>query len=515
MARQWLGEGLETYSSHPQHLPIVINQDEARRDAANDFQSARFNSTDIIGALGRLTQRSRDAAPEWLPLIGAIGTKPIGSFQNLAIAYAAVHGKAREPSPQCINAVLDLLLDGVDRRLQSIYRRFFSANPPQPGTSHGQKIAALQATRREVLAVLNCYDWQWLADWLGIGRIGETAETCVRRLANFAFWIDSVMFLFTHHCNISCRHCYNNSGPHKKAQRIPLARMLSTVAEMPAAGISCLNLTGGEPFLYPQDVLALIRAGRVAGLSGIGIFTNGFWAGTDERANQMLDRLAGAGFMQGHGDYIKVSAGVYHQEFIEFDRILIAARNYYSRFGKPLVIDFELEPQQENLADKIRGQIGAAGLADRVALEFRHIVRVGRATTLEGISKDSSHSPCCGISTVQLNPDGTVLPCGGFNHQIKGIRVGTSDQHSLKDLVKRMQNDPILQQLATKPLDQMLTHVAKEKRPNGYRGVCDLCQHALGDLTDKEPVQATLFAQQNFYPFWFTLAGDRDTGARQ
>jgi MoaA/NifB/PqqE/SkfB family radical SAM enzyme len=497
MTQQWLGRQLETDSSQ-QHIPIVINHVEHRRNVTNDIRSLRFNSTDILGALGRMTQRSRAAATEWLPLLGALGSKPIGSFQNLAAL--------REPGPQCIEAVLDLLLHGVDERLQNIYRQFFSANPPPSGTRHAQKIAALQPTRHQVLAVLNAYDWQWLADWLGLGHIGETAGTCVRRLANFALWIESVMFLFTRHCNISCRHCYNYSGPHKKAERIPLERMLLTVAEMPAAGIRCLNLTGGEPFLYPQDVLALIRAGRAAGLSGISLFTNGFWASTDERAGQMLDRLAQAGFMQGHGDHIKVSAGIYHQEFIDFERILIAARNYYSRFGKPLVIDFELEPQEESLADKIRDQIGAAGLADRVVLEFRRVVRVGRAASLEGISKDSKHSPCSGISTIQFNPDGTVLPCTGFNHEIKGIRVGHTKQHGLKDLVKRMQNDPILQLLATKPLDRILTHVGKEKRPGGYRGECDLCQHALNDLTDKETVQATLFTQQNFYPFWFTLS---------
>ena len=42
----------------------------------------------------------------------------------------------------------------------------------------------------------------------------------------------------------------------------------------------------------------------------------------------------------------------------------------------------------------------------------------------------------------------------------------------------------------------------------GYAGQCDLCQHALGKLADREELQAALFDQQEFYPFWFSPASD-------
>jgi hypothetical protein len=107
---------------------------------------------------------------------------------------------------------------------------------------------------------------------------------------------------------------------------------------------------------------------------------------------------------------------------------------------------------------------------------------------------------------ILINPNEAVQPCAGMNHENHGIVFGRSDQLNLKTLIKRMQNDPILQFLSTKPMDQIFSHLKKEKRTGDYIGICDLCKHALGDLTDREPVQAALFPQQKFYPFWFTLS---------
>jgi pyruvate-formate lyase-activating enzyme len=499
----------EIFFGHPQHSLLLIGNDASRSDSPNDFTDQRVKLTDVTD-LARFVSVHRADGAECLPLFAALGSNPVGEFESLAALHADVHGGTIEPSSKCIRVVRDLLLLGVDRRLQKIYQTLLRIDPPKPGLSHEQKIAALEATRHDVLAALNSYDWHWLANWLDLERIGETAGSCVWRLANFAFSIEKVFFLFTRHCNISCGHCYNNSGPHKKAKRIPLETMLAVIAQMPEAGIARLDITGGEPFLYPRDILEIIKAGRAAGLDGIGLYTNAFWASTDERAREMLDQLARAGFMQGREDNIKIGAGIYHQEFIQFDRVLRAARNYYDRFGKGLMIDFELPPQGGTAAaDEVRNRIRAAGLSERVRIRWRQIRPHGRGKLIAASDVASVHVPCRIMNGIMINADETVQPCAGMNHENNGIVLGRSDQHDLKTLIKRMQNDPILQFLATRPMDQIFTHVSKQKRQSGYTGVCDLCKDALGDITEREPVQAALFTQQNFYPFWFTLSSRR------
>jgi hypothetical protein len=68
-----------------------------------------------------------------------------------------------------------------------------------------------------------------------------------------------------------------------------------------------------------------------------------------------------------------------------------------------------------------------------------------------------------------------------------------------------MQNDPILQFIATNPLAYLYQRVQGEKeQPKNY-GNCHLCQEAIGDLQVREPLQAELSSRQEFYPFQFKV----------
>ncbi len=488
-----------------QHVPIVISEFAAAQISRDDFSHYRLKTNDLH-ELARLIRLHEAAPAELLPIFARLNGAPLSHFESLRRLHGDLHGGLiPTPSPASIKVMRDVILGGVNRRIQNIYREHFRTAAQNPSKSHDQKIASLEVTRPDVAKVLCTYDWRWLAEWLDLRRIGKTAESCVRQLANFAFPIKQVNLRFTHHCNIACRHCYNNSGPHLKANRIPLDTMLAIVAEMPEVGIRHLNLTGGEPFLYPNDVAALVAAGRSARLEGISIYTNGYWASTDERASQVLARLAKHGFMQGRNDFIKVSAGVYHQEFIAFERVLTLARNYHAQFGRRLRIDFELSPGGDTSLESVKNRIGDAGLMDKVRLHFRCIAPLGRGKYIEKTTTDPIKVPCHAIDQITFDPDGSARPCCGYNNENQGIVIGLSKQHRLSDLIKRMQNNPILQFLATSPMNEIFEFLGTPKKQEGYGGQCHLCQHALGAMTDAEPLKAALFEQQDFYPFWFTL----------
>ncbi len=52
-------------------------------------------------------------------------------------------------------------------------------------------------------------------------------------------------------CNLSCKHCYLNA--HKNGgQKLPLALVKRTLDEANELGIKSVQLSGGEPFLYPH-----------------------------------------------------------------------------------------------------------------------------------------------------------------------------------------------------------------------------------------------------------------------
>jgi len=462
---------------------------------------------DHLRALFTRTPLRGPIAAEFMPMVQLLSRTRAGNFTDIAdLKEQACDRDRSAPSASTIRAMTDLFLESQNLRLQSLYRTHFKESPPSAGMRHEDKIISLDRLQERAKSIIADVDWQWLSDWLRLNLIGETPQSCLWRLSNFAFPVKEVTFRLTYHCNISCRHCYNNSGPHAKGQRIELNAMRAIVDQMPDAGIGALNLTGGEPFLYPDDLLAIIAAGRAARLSAITILTNGFWATTPEKADETLSRLVAAGFMQEPRDRLQVGAGTYHQEFIEFDRICVLAKSYHRMFGRPLSASFELAPDGNRTATEreIRSRLAAAGATYCIRLRFRTITAVGRARGLAHAELNPFDSPCPSINQIVFDPDGSARPCCGQNNENHGVKIGSLKLHQLRDLVKRMQNDPILQFLARNPISSIFEHVEVERNAGGYAGYCSLCLHALGDVVDKEKLQARLFDRQEFYPFWFT-----------
>jgi hypothetical protein len=451
------------------------------------------------GLLLKAADGTRRTGEELLRVAHALGAKPAGAYPDLRAALGAT------PSRRAIAAVRDVFVDSVDADLQARYRAFFAATPPAPGLRQCDRIDLLRAVEPEARAVVEARDWPWLARWLGDDDIGAV-QRCLRRLSNFAFDCQRVNLRFTHHCNIACRHCYNDSGPDRKAVRLARSAMQEVIREMPEAGIPALNISGGEPFLYVDDLLALVAEGRAVGLAGISIFTNGFFARSEEQAGAVLARLCAAGFGRAPGDYLKMSIGAYHLEFIELDRAVHLARCYARMLQRRLRLDIEVPADQPSFGDELRRRLEAAGVLDAVRTFTRVIEPLGRARGLERVGTRPIDGPCQAINQIVFDPDGSARPCCGLNNDNAGVVVGQIGRERLRDLVKRMQNNPVLQFLSSRPMTALLAEAEVAPRP-AYAGLCDACQHGIGALVDTEPMQARLFAGQRFYPFWFSSAG--------
>lgn len=486
------GAGISGSSAEPAARPAV---------AEGAFRASRLGPADL-GSIPTIVARRNCDPRRLLAIVRRLAVEPPGAFVDLA-ALCAELGIEGGASRSIVRSLRDLFLEIADARLQAFYRGWLAANPPPAGAAHEARIAHLGAARAEVQAIVDRFGWPWLARWLDLARIGSGAADCVAQLSNLGFPVATVNFRFTYHCNIACRHCYNSSGPGRKAERIALDRMVEIVAQMPEAGLDRLIITGGEPFLYPNDVFALIRAARAAGVGRISINSNAFWATSDDRARAMLAKLAEAGFQREPRDNLKVSSGIYHTEFVDLDRIFTLARAYRAMFGRPLPVDFELEAGVGGAREAAVERFRAAGVIDCVAPSFRTISPLGRARDLEGLPTSECAEPCGIIDQIVFDPDGKVRPCCGLNNENLGIVVGSTEAHGLRDLVKRLQNDPLLQFFATRPMNAIFAELGREPKPGGYSGICDLCQDAVGALADKEPIQAKLFAGQRFYPFWF------------
>jgi len=402
------------------------------------------------------------------------------------------------------------LVGEVDTRLQILYRGWLAWRAVGP-MSHPERLALLERHSRPWVDIfLEHLDVPRLLRTLAPAA-GVAPREFLAKLQHPMLPLKSVNLRFTYHCNVSCAHCYNHSGPRRKRERLDESAMLDLIDQLAGAGIAALNLTGGEPMLYPDLVCRLIGRARAANVARVSIMSNGAWARTPGCAERVLANLERAGFNPDQGDWIKVSAGVYHQTAgIPLQAVAHAARAYHRRFGLPLTIDYEVHGLIPETSQAAWAALGRFGLSNREAtLVPRQIEPLGRGSDLESrVSRYPAalFGPCDMIDQVVVNPDGRCRPCCGMNDSNEGIVLGSIHRDSLRCIVKRLQNHPVLQAMARLPVGQVFREVAPGFQALArYASHCELCQEVLGardprELFDRCPERFS--TEADYFPHW-------------
>src|SRR5712671_2943403 len=79
-------------------------------------------------------------------------------------------------------------------------------------------------------------------------------------------------FAGTYQCNLSCPHC---CVPIEWPDRLDIDASMRFLEDAHREGVATLGFTGGEPFLYPEFVLALTRRAAELGMRFDKVQTNG------------------------------------------------------------------------------------------------------------------------------------------------------------------------------------------------------------------------------------------------
>src|SRR5580704_13350210 len=90
---------------------------------------------------------------------------------------------------------------------------------------------------------------------------GRGPGRAVRRRTR-TFRPNYLSFAGTYQCNLSCPHC---CVPIEWTDRLDIAAALRFLEEAHRFGINLLGFTGGEPFLYPEFLIAVSRRAATLG----------------------------------------------------------------------------------------------------------------------------------------------------------------------------------------------------------------------------------------------------------
>jgi len=292
----------------------------------------------------------------------------------------------------------------------------------------------------------------------------------------------------TQKCNIVCDHCWFRSGPERTAQ-MDLAEALCYIEQARELGtVEWISFTGGEPFLLPDMMEALIAYAHERGFHTECV-TNCFWASTVEDAEKKLKQLVNAGL-----DVINISTDDFHQRHIPFDRV----RSCYliaKQLGLRIVIMCALSRSSKLRIEEISRLLGGEHIAiasgygspegaSSLAVETGFIP-VGRGETIpehEWLTGWGSLVGSCRtvLRDIAITPSGEVMPCCSAAGLTKVAKIGNALEHTLRKLLKEAHTNKLFRVLSSEGPMGLWKYI--EPYPlESFVNKCHFCYELLSD----------------------------------
>jgi hypothetical protein len=261
-------------------------------------------------------------------------------------------------------------------------------------------------------------------------------------------------FAGTYRCNLRCPHC---CVPIEWTDRLDIPAAIRFLEQAHAAGIEVLGFTGGEPFLYPEFLVALTRRAAELGFRFDKLMTNGVWHRDEPHLVAVLAELRDAGYSgklglsvdKFHGMEIQKLAGFCWVARRVFGRDTILSLSYASRAP-----DRGLEPIRR-LAEELGGVVEWSDLLRRYVLvsddltmtmNWNHLATVERAERLPGDPWDGGwfvEDYCEGPGQALIvNPRGEVKPCCGFASDLDQLTIGNIYTDTVAEIIANARRHP-------------------------------------------------------------------------
>ncbi|MCK4998862.1 MAG: radical SAM protein [Anaerohalosphaera sp.] len=255
--------------------------------------------------------------------------------------------------------------------------------------------------------------------------------------------------MLTYKCSAACEFCYYHCSPQKKGlMPIKTAIEIWQSLTMMAGDRALVHITGGEPFLYFDHMLELLRKASEAGLKGPDhIETNASWATGTSVIKKRLKALDQAGM-----NLLKISFDPFHAEYISRENVIRLAETAKAILGPDKVLirwEKHLQPpccpddncNREDLYRKAL-QVEPCRFTGRAARTLAGLVA---DKTIEQLKEYSCHQTYLDTKGVHIDPYGNV-----FSGLCSGIIVGNVIERPLHEIWQAFDPDthPFISMLA-------------------------------------------------------------------
>ena len=230
--------------------------------------------------------------------------------------------------------------------------------------------------------------------------------------------------VLTDRCVATCPSCPLSCGP--EGSHVMDERLARDVVDQAAAlRFGRVDLTGGEPLLYPRLARAILAHARERGIPRRGVDTSAFWGSWDG------ERMDGAlGCLRGEVTDARVGFDAFHREFVSEEAFWRAVR-YLDGLGARTVIRVA-DVQGDRGAGAFLSSLGGEAMSR--AYQVFPLAPVGRARSLLQdcfvATPDGEADP---HGTLAVAWDGSVHPCNRWGFPLVDRCLGNVRDASLAE----------------------------------------------------------------------------------
>ncbi|HQR07354.1 MAG TPA: radical SAM protein [Gemmatales bacterium] len=308
-----------------------------------------------------------------------------------------------------------------------------------------------------------------------------------------SFRPDYVSFAGTYQCNLACPHC---CVPIEWTDRLPIDTAIHFLEDAHIQGIRRIGFTGGEPFVYPEFVIAVARRAAELGFRFDKVMSNGVWYQDEAHLTQVLSDLQTAGFTGKLGMTVDKFHG------IDIDKLALfclTARKVFARDNILSLSYASRAPDQgleliKRLAETLGGVLEYSELLHRhivvtddltMTLNWNHLAPVERAEKFAGgwdgewFKEDYCEGP--GQALI-VTPKGEVKPCCGFASDLDQLTIGNIHTDSVEQIIKQARSHPYVGKVFRDGLTAVVDEIL-ERDPDALPGKssnqCYVCWYVL------------------------------------
>ncbi|MGD2248067.1 MAG: radical SAM protein [Candidatus Methanofastidiosia archaeon] len=259
--------------------------------------------------------------------------------------------------------------------------------------------------------------------------------------------LDNAQIEITNTCNLSCVHCFNDSGSAHPAE-LTTEEVLSVIDELSSMGVYQITLTGGEPFVHP-DIFRIIEHARKAPMA-VDIFTNGTLITEDavkkllkygiRRFNVSLDSIDPSIHDEFRGKKGALQKTLHGISLLQKAGCAVKLVVSLSQYNKDSIIDILKYMKANTITDfnvlavrySGRGVTGISVSPHEFFQGLHNIFEYIKEEFPEASTEINERTGVCSIArnSIGIKSDGVILPCPGCD---KNMGIGNIRDTSIKE----------------------------------------------------------------------------------